>query len=71
MRLVYLTLSWTLGILLAGSMLPLTPSAWLILAISLGIVLFALRHQPDYRFAVLLLLMGALGGLRMALHPAT
>ncbi|MBC8098802.1 MAG: ComEC/Rec2 family competence protein [Armatimonadetes bacterium] len=71
MRLVYLTLSWTLGILLAGSMLPLTPSAWLILAVSFSVVLFALRHQPEYRFAVLLLLMGALGGLRMALHPAT
>lgn len=71
MRLVYIALSWAAGIVLADRMLPLTASAWLVLASALGAILFFNRKNHEIRFILILGFMCALGGLRIALYPTS
>ena len=66
MRLVYLALSWSAGILLAANIGLRQPLFWLILA--LVALVLTLRFRRIEAAALLLL---ALGGLRMATVPAT
>lgn len=70
MRLIYLTLAWVAGIVTAQQILTITPSAWLVLMAALCLIVFLLRRNTDYRFPLIVLLLFALGGLRMALYPS-
>ncbi|RMG86135.1 MAG: DUF4131 domain-containing protein, partial [Chloroflexi bacterium] len=71
MRLVYWTLFWCLGIVVAASYTFINDSLWLIAAFLLSIVAFLGRSFPRLRVALWLSVAFALGGLRMAAMPNT
>ncbi len=71
MRIIYLALAWAGGILLAEYFPQLTPTSWLILATGAAVLLFMLRHEQTYRWAMVCLLAFGLGGLRLSLYPST
>ena len=66
MRLVYLALGWSLGIVLAANVALHLPLIWLVLA--LVTLVLAWRARRVAAFAVLLFM---LGGLRMSTMPIT
>jgi competence protein ComEC len=77
MLLIYLTLAWTLGIVLArflwdqGLFGCQAPGLWLWLGLSALLVAAAifLRHHRKVRLAIVLLLFALLGAWRYQLHP--
>ncbi len=71
MRLVFLSLGWMLGILLAAEVTHLTPVMWLCLV---GMMLILCRlnwYNPPFRYVNIALLLLTLGGLRYSLIPQT
>ncbi|MBZ0297765.1 MAG: ComEC/Rec2 family competence protein [Anaerolineae bacterium] len=71
MRLVYLTLAWAGGILLAANNsgdAPYLPLVWLILLGAAILSLWLVRDQPSHRWLALLLILLVAGGLRLSLH---
>jgi competence protein ComEC len=72
MRLVYITLGWAAGILLAANNPNGTPAlAWLILAAVTLVAIGLLRDEPAQRMLAVAVLAFTLGGLRFALVPRT
>jgi competence protein ComEC len=71
MRLIYIALGWCAGVLLALSDWSLTPSAWLVLALSLAVLLIMMHRVRGYRLLIAAILAFGLGGLRTALNPTT
>ncbi|NJL54649.1 ComEC/Rec2 family competence protein [bacterium] len=69
MRLVYITLGWTAGILLAAREMVQPPAVWLVLAAFLLLLAWLTRNDPPYRLANLALFALTLGGFRYALLP--
>lgn len=66
MRLIYLALGWTLGIVLAANAGLRLPALWLALAVMAGLLAWRVR-----RVEVAALLLFMLGGLRMSSAPTT
>ncbi len=66
MRLAYIALAWTSGILLAANN-PTNPAFWLVL-VGMSLVVVALM-SPDMRLAAICLVAFTLGGLRISLSP--
>jgi competence protein ComEC len=72
MRLVYITLGWAAGILLAASNPNGTSAAsWLVLAALTLLAVRLLRGEPAQRMFAVAVLAFTLGGLRFALLPRT
>jgi competence protein ComEC len=71
MRIVYLALAWSVGIVLAERFLQITPTSWLILIVGTVVLAWWLRAERSYRWTVVCLLAFALGGLRLSLYPST
>jgi hypothetical protein len=71
MRLVYVTLAWCAGILLAASTQVTNCPFWIVVSLfAATAALFAWRRRERRALHILLLLL-ALGGLRYALVPAS
>lgn len=71
MRLVYITLGWTLGIVLAATLVSLPADIWLAAAALCVIAFWLVRAHPAYRIAGITFVAFALGGLRYAFVPTT
>ena len=73
MRLVYAALGWCAGILLAANaeQTSLTPLVWLVLAALSLLVVWLWWQDVTSRGLAVLLVMLALGALRLSLHPTT
>ena len=69
MRLVYIALGWTAGILLAANSATHQPTIWLVLLV-VALIAAALLWR-DWRIAALCLVAFTLGGLRLSLVPTT
>ncbi len=69
MRLVYITLGWVAGILLAASTDSLSLIIWIVFAALCGIALFFARWDKRWLMVFAVLLACALGGLRFSLVP--
>ncbi|MFW5691211.1 MAG: ComEC/Rec2 family competence protein [Chloroflexota bacterium] len=70
MRLVFIVLGWTAGIIAARHGVTLAPVAWLALAaLTLALTLFNWRNPP-FRLLNVIALCFVLGGLRYTLYPA-
>ncbi len=69
MRLIYVALAWTFGLVVAHSA-SVSASAWLVLAVQVTAVAFIVRRSRTYGFIAFVAAMGALGALRMAVYPS-
>jgi competence protein ComEC len=71
MRLVYITLGWAAGIILAANILPIPNIAWLIFAAVILVALWLVRQRRSYRLLMLALLAFAFGGWRYSFVPTS
>jgi competence protein ComEC len=71
MRLVYLVLAWSAGILFAANTNNYTPHLWAIATLLASAALFFVWQRTTRRFWHGLILMLALGGLRYSLTPGS
>lgn len=71
MRIVYLAVGWSAGILLAANFEAEHYPIWLLLLFTALLLLFLMRRHPLYRIAALALIFLALGALRYAAVPTT
>lgn len=69
MRLIYILIGWTGGIVLSASADVITTLMWLGLCGLMGIITGLMRNQPKYRIFAVALLACALGGLRYTIVP--
>jgi competence protein ComEC len=71
MRLVYLALAWSGGILVAANSPDRRVMVWLLLSLAAVLLLWSARARHGQRLGLLLLLVFMLGGLRLSLTPVS